>query len=148
MNRNKRRMTFSSRFRASDEGGRMNNRPMKMILGVFVGTVLSISMLALYLGYQMEWKQTTIAIYDNAETGHRVVFQEIGETFLFGPSKVEICLEDETGKALDAVTARIYNDGSNLDNGNLTVKWTDGGVQIILHGDEQEDEIHELCFPP
>lgn len=122
----------------------MKNKLMKIILGALAGIVLSVSMLALYFEYQMEWKKTTIAEYDNAETSYKVVFQEVGEPMLFGPSKVKILLKDETGETLDAVTTRIYNDGSSLHNGNLTVIWTEEGVQITLHGDEQVDEIYEL----
>lgn len=124
----------------------MKSKPLKITLAVLVGIALSVSVLILYFGYQMELKKTTIAVYNNVESNYRILFQEIGEPFTFGPSEVEIALEDETGKTLDAVTTRIYNDGGNLDKGNLTVTWTDGGVQIAIHGDEQEDEIHELYY--
>ena len=124
----------------------MKSKPVKIILAVLAGIALSISVLMLYLGYQLELKKTTIAVYNNEESTLKILFQEIGESFTFGPSKVEIVLEDETGKVLDSVTTRIYNDGSNLDEGNLTVTWTDSGVQIAIHGDEQKDEIHQLYY--
>lgn len=124
----------------------MKKQIIKTVIGVIIGIVVAVLMIALYLGYQVEWKRTTIAVFENEETGYSVVFQEIGTAFLFGPSKVEVSLEDEAGKTVDEITARIYNDGSNLFKGNLSVSWMDTGVQITLHGEEQEDKIYTLSW--
>lgn len=124
----------------------MKKHIIKTIIGIIIGFVIAVLVITLYFGYQVEWKRTTIAVYENEDAGYSVVFQEIGTAFLFGPSKVEVSLEDENGRTVDSVTDRIYNDGKTLRKGNISVSWTDIGVQITLNGEEQEDKTYTLSW--
>lgn len=89
---------------------------------------------------------STIAVYENEDTGHSVIFEEIGVPFFFGPSTVKLTLKDENGKKIDEVRTEISNDGSTLYKGNATVIWNETGVDITLHGCEQEDKTYTIAY--
>ena len=124
----------------------MKKEIIKKIGMVLLGIIIFFAITVGYFVYQIEFKKTTIAEFVNSENHYIIKFQEIGEPFLFGPSKVIVVLEDESGKDIDEIKDYISNDGSNLQKGNISVVWTDTGVEITLHGDEQEDKLHELQY--
>lgn len=101
---------------------------------------------AVFFVYEIEWKKTVITELKNEETGCSVVLQEIGSPFSFGPSKVQVILENEKGNIIDEAEDRIYNDGKTLYAGNISVVWTDTGVNVTLHGEEQEDSVLKLQY--
>ena len=113
---------------------------------VVLTILLLLSSFFLYAKYQMSWKRTSIAVYENDENGYRIVFEEIGEAFTFGPSHVRITLKDEKGKEVNFVDTHISNDGARLYEENAQVLWEDDKVQITLIGCEQEDEIIEFDY--
>ena len=96
--------------------------------------------------YEICYKTTTVAVYENEDTGHSVIFEEIGVSFFFGPSTVKLTLKDENGKKIDDVRTEISNDGSTLYKGNATVVWNETEVDITLHGCEQEDKTYTIAY--
>jgi len=85
-------------------------------------------------------EKTVIATMENTKTNHSVVLLEIGNSFTFGPSTVQVLLKNATGEILDAAEASIYNDGKAITANNISVIWTDTCAHITLHGEEQQDE--------
>ena len=113
-----------------------------------MAAVVLMPLAVLYPAYELEWKKTAIAEFEDTAAGHRVIFQEIGAPFLFGPSKVRIILEDEAGRTVDEAEDRIFNDGKALDTGNISVTWTDAGADVTLYGEEQDPKIIKLQYQP
>lgn len=120
----------------------------KQIIKSVLATVLAIAFLMLasflYLSYETGFKK--IDELKNVETGHSVIFQEVGCPVSFGPSRVQIILENEKGEVVDEVEDRIYNDGKILQKGNISVVWTDTGANVTLSGEEQEDKFLKLQY--
>lgn len=124
----------------------MKKQIIKSVLAVVMGISFLLLADALFSVYEMEWKKTVITELKNEETGCSVVLQEIGSPFSFGPSMVQVILKNEKGNILDEAEDRIYNDGKNLYAGNISVVWTDTGVDVTLHGEEQEDRVLKLQY--
>ena len=119
---------------------------IKSVLTVVIVIAFFLLASTLYFLYEVEWKKTIIIELENTETGHSVILQEIGCPVSFGPSKVQIILENEQGELVDEAEDRIYTDGKKLDQGNISVIWTDTSANITLCGEEQEDKSLVLQY--
>ena len=108
---------------------------------IFVIAILCGSIL-----YQIFWEKTTIAIIENEERGYTVELQEVGTAFLFGPSSVRVILKNSSGRVIDRFTDKIQNDGGTLDEGNISVSWHAGCVEVVLSGEEQENHIYQMNY--
>lgn len=124
----------------------MKKQIIKSVLTVVIVIAFFLLASTLYFLYEVEWKKTIIIELENTETGHSVILQEIGCPVSFGPSKVQIILENEQGELVDEAEDRIYNDGKKLDQGNISVIWTDTSANITLCGEEQEDKSLVLQY--
>lgn len=124
----------------------MKKQIIKSILTVVIVIAFFLLASTLYFLYEVEWKKTVIIELENTETGHSVILQEIGCPVSFGPSRVQIILENEHGEVVDEAEDRIYNDGKNLDQGNISVIWTDTSANVTLCGEEQEDKSLVLQY--
>lgn len=124
----------------------MKKQIIKSILTVVIVIASFLLASTLHFLYEVEWKKTVIIELENTETGHSVILQEIGCPFSFGPSRVQIILENEHGEVVDEAEDRIYNDGKNLDQGNISVIWTDTSANVTLCGEEQEDKSLVLQY--
>lgn len=124
----------------------MKKQIIKSVLTVVIVIAFFLLASTLYFLYEVEWKKTVIIELENTETGHSVILQEIGCPVSFGPSKVQIILENEQGELVDEAEDRIYNDGKNLDQGNISVIWTDTSANVTLCGEEQEDKSLVLQY--
>ena len=123
-------------------------KALKVIFGV-IGTILILlALMILFFMYQMNWKRTKIAEFENSENHYSVILQEIGSPFLFGPSDVRVILKDAKGTARDDLRTSIANDGGSLSSYNILVNWTASGAYITLRGQEQQDESFLLHYAP
>ena len=122
----------------------MKKRIIKCVVAIVSVVAVLLSSEVIYNQYIYNWKKTTIATFENM--GYRIIFQEIGLAFTFGPSKIKITLEDESGKSISEIEDKIYNDGKSLGGRNITVVWNDTEVSITLHGEEQRDKVHVMSY--
>ena len=79
----------------------MKKQIIKSVLTVVIVIAFFLLASTLYFLYEVEWKKTVIIELENTETGHSVILQEIGCPVSFGPSKVQIILENEQGELVD-----------------------------------------------
>lgn len=124
----------------------MNDRITKFIIAIISSVIISILLIIFAFIYVFNWKTTTIAEFKNEQNGYAVIFQEVGETFLFGSSTVHIILEDEKGEKIDQIEDDINNDGKKLKSENISVDWGNMEVHVTLHGEEQQDELHIIKY--
>ena len=87
--------------------------------------------------------------YDSPNDKYTIVVK-CTDAFMFGPQDIKIKARKNTfwgnftGK--EYVTF-IGNDGKNLDENNIIINWkNDEQAEIILKGEEQEDEILIITF--
>lgn len=125
---------------------RVVKRISKAIIAILLIFALLLGAFIIYVNYQLKWKKTAIAVYDNTTTGYTVLFEQIGVPFLFGTHNVKITLKNERGKEIDHIDATIANDGATLYESNVVVVWEDNMVKVILKGCEQKDETYEFYY--
>ena len=119
---------------------------LKALIALLLVSVLAIGILAIYLTYAMNWKKTTIAEYTNYDNSYTVVFEQVGDAFLFGPHKAKVTLRDARGRKVASAVTTIYNDGGYLSKWNADVVWETDRARITIRGAEQEDEVIELYY--
>ena len=120
------------------------NKAVKSIIVLISGIFLIGAVFLFGFEYEINYKLTEIATFQNEETGNAIIFQEKGSPFLFGPAEVKINLVNADGECVDDFTSTIQNDGAALQKDNVEVNWYPDYVEVILSGEEQQDEIHQL----
>ncbi len=56
----------------------------------------------------------------------------------FGPHMIKIYAKNYREKAVILLEDKIYNDGSNLQEANVSVNWMENSADIYIRGSEQE----------
>lgn len=107
-----------------------------IILGIFV----------FRFKYTTEFKVRTISQYTNPNNNYTIMFQSVGEPFLFEPEEVKITLFDNKKKKITTIHGYISNDGGRARENNIQIKWFNDYVEITLSGDEQKDEIYKIDY--
>lgn len=125
-------------------------KKFKKIMKIILSTIITIAIIGgIFLGYFIyatTYKGTTISKSVNPDNKYTIKFQEVGEVFMFSPSKVRVTLLNNKGEKMNSISESIYNDGVNLSENNITVQWFNGYVEIILSGCEQANESYRLDF--
>ena len=124
----------------------MKKKISKIIVVVIALLVVALVSTKIYSLYQTKWKITTITEFENSDNGYKLLFQEVGESSLFGPSSVRIVLENEAGKSVHHIETDISNDGKTLSDENISVEWQETRVIVILDGEEQREESYVIEY--
>lgn len=123
---------------------------MKVIMrNISIGVISVVVVLGSFMcwfRYETEYKITTISEYTSPNNKYTIRFQSVGEPFLFGPDEVKITLLDYTKKKIQTISESISNDGAKACEGNIKVKWFDEYVEIILSGEQQQDETYKIDY--
>lgn len=122
------------------------NKIIKTILISIISVVIISSSFVLWFIYETEYKLTTISQYTSPNNNYEILFQSVGEPFLFGPDKVKITLLDDKGKEIRILSESISNDGGPSGEDSIKVKWFDQYVEITLSGSEQQDETYRMDY--
>lgn len=141
-------MTFLKNMKRSFKikGVLAMNKAVKGIIAL-VSCIFLVSAVFLFgFEYEINYKLTEISTFQNEETGNAIIFQEKGQSFLFGSSEVKINLVNANGECIDDFTSTIQNDGAALQKDNVEVNWYPDYVEVILSGEEQQDEVYQLKY--
>ena len=122
------------------------NKVLKTILISIISVVIILSSFVSLFIYETEYKLTTISKHTNPNNNYKILFQSVGEPFLFGPDKVKITLLDDKKKKVRVLSESISNDGGRAHEDNIKIKWFDNYVEITLSGSEQQDETYSIDY--
>ena len=128
------------------KGCEVINKVIKTILISIISVVLIFGSFVLWFIYETEYKLTTISQQTNPNNNYEILFQSVGEPFLFGPDKVKITLLDDKKKKVRVLSESISNDGGRAHEDNIKIKWFDDYVEITLSGSEQPDETYRIDY--
>lgn len=118
----------------------------KVILGVAAAILVTFVLLWGGFVYKTRYKITTVTKDDSPDGNYELVLQAVGEAvWPFGPAKGRVLLKENQTEA-SRVTITIYDDGSNIREDSWSVTWHPDCAEVILSGDEQEDERIMLYF--
>lgn len=95
-----------------------------------------------FLIYKTEYRKSEICSAENGP--YRLVIYQIGEPgFPFGSG--DCCLELYDQKSLiSKMDITLTNDGKWPDENNFDILWHEDRVEIIVHGEEQDDKTYVL----
>lgn len=122
------------------------NDTKKIILITIISIVLILGSFVFWFKYETEYKLTTISEHTNPNNKYVILFQSVGEPFLFGPDKVKITLLDDNNKKVDVLINSISNDGGRAGKDSIRVEWFDDYVEITLSGCEQQDKTYRIDY--
>lgn len=115
------------------------------IIAIIVVIIVAITSIGLY------WinKPKLIGEFHSEDDKYIVSFIETKEPILFfDPSEVKIELRSNDEKITEKqeISTSIANDGKRLDDNNWKINFKDDHVEIILIGEEQEDEVIKIYY--
>ena len=121
-------------------------KAFKVILAVLLTLAVTAGAVLLIFTYEMRWKVTDVDRSTAPDGVHTVVLKAKGEAeFPFGPAPGHLVLK-EGKKTLAKADFCVYDDGGSLRHESWEVRWEDGFVLVLLHGDEQNDDLVVLYF--
>lgn len=88
-----------------------------------------------------------VAQYVNPANNYRILFQTVGSPdWPFGEVDVRIKLLNDKNKTIELINTSLQNDGKTAQEENISIKWFEQYVEVILLSDEQEDDIYHLYY--
>jgi len=97
-----------------------------------------------YLYYETEYKKTEIVAYEKEP--YKLTVYQIGTPgFPFGDGRCRLVLSTN-GKVIEQEDVRLANDGKWPVSSNFSVRWNEDSAEIIIRGEEQEDELCVLYY--
>lgn len=125
---------------------RIIKKCLKVILWIIGAIALIILIFWLCLHYEMNYKKTVCDTAISPDNKYQITLMAIGEPdWPFGSASGRLILKE--GKNQIAQTDfELWNDGGSISSGCWKVTWYEDYVEVILSGEEQEDERFILYF--
>lgn len=119
---------------------------LKVILCIIGAIALIILIFWLCLHYEMNYKKTVCDTAISPDEKYQITLMAIGEPdWPFGSASGRLILKE--GKNwISQIDFELWNDGGNISSGCWKVTWYEDYVEVILSGEEQEDERFILYF--
>lgn len=117
-----------------------------ILLGIMLIIIIPIIITIGTIIYYLSFDVNTIGTYTNDQNHYIIKYQEIGCAAFFGPTKVKVTLYNEKGRPKKWFSTKLFNDGKSPTDDNITIIWLDDRVKIIIDGEEQPEEIHEINY--
>lgn len=127
-------------------GGKCLGRLAIICVGVcLAGIVLALAVGAILPFSSNNNQITDVSTVSSPDGAYQVAFQMRGEpAWPFGPVKVLVTVLEKDGTVVEKLESSIANDGGPAFPANMQVVWQANTVEIILNGEEQEDETHQI----
>lgn len=114
------------------------------ITNIFSGALIAIGIAFLLLGgtywYFFSFQKTELFTESSPEGTHKLEFYEKGSPFFVGESKIQVKYE---GKRINVP---IANDGMNLSEKNVFIRWTDEDTAIISLSGTNQTGSNKITF--
>lgn len=119
---------------------------LKVILCIIGAIALIILIFWLCLHYEMNYKKTVCDTAISPDEKYQITLMAIGEPdWPFGSASGRLILKE--GKNwISQIDFELWNDGGSISSGCWKVTWYEDYVEVILSGEEQEDERFILYF--
>ena len=116
------------------------------ILGIAAVINIMIVVLAGSFTYTTKYKIHEVADSISQDGKYVLLFQQVGDPdWPFGHTHARLVLKDESG-TITKYHFDVANDGANVHSDSWQVTWKENCVEVVISGEEQNDNQYILCF--
>jgi len=116
------------------------------IMGIMAAFNIMIVVLAGNFTYTTRYKIHEVAYSTSQDGRYVLLFQQVGDPdWPFGHNHARLVLKDESG-TITKYHFDVANDGANVHSDSWQVTWKENCVEVVISGEEQNDNQYILYF--
>lgn len=124
---------------------KVHNAIIKGLLGILAGLCITVLCFAGIFYYVTVFKISDVDTSVSSDGKYSLTMQAVGEPLFFGPADGQFVLK-KGEKRISKVKFSLSNDGGNISQDTWHVTWKKNQVEIIIYGEEQNDEQFLLFY--
>ena len=124
---------------------KVHNTIVKCLFGILAGLCITVLCFAGIFYYLIVFKVSNVDTSLSSGGEYSLTMQAVGEPLFFGPADGQFILK-KGEKRISKVKFSLRDDGGNISQDTGQVTWKKNQVEIIICGEEQNDEQFLLFF--
>jgi len=124
---------------------KVHNTIIKGLFGILAGLCITVLCFVGIFYYLIVFKVSNVDTSVSSDGEYSLTMQAVGEPLFFGPADGQFILK-KGEKRIGKVKFSLSNDGGNISRDTWHVTWKKNQVEIIIYGEEQNDEQFLLFF--
>lgn len=124
---------------------KVHNIIIKGLFGILAGLCITVLCFVGIFYYVIVFKVSNVDTSVSSDGEYSLTMQAVGEPLFFGPADGQFILK-KGEKRISKVKFSLRDDGGNISQDTWQVTWKKNQVEIIIYGEEQNDEQFLLFF--
>ena len=124
---------------------KVHNTIIKGLFGILAGLCITVLCFVGIFYYLIVFKVSNVDTSLSSGGEYSLTMQAVGEPFFFGPADGQFILK-KGEKRISKVKFSLRDDGGNISQDTWHVTWKKNQVELIICGEEQNDEQFLLFF--
>ena len=124
---------------------KVHNTIIKGLFGILAGLCITVLCFVGIFYYLIVFKVSNVDTSVSSDGEYSLTMQAVGEPLFFGPADGQFILK-KGEKRISKVKFSLRDDGGNILQDTWHVTWKKNQVEIIIYGEEQNDEQFLLFF--
>lgn len=124
---------------------KVHNTIIKGLFGILAGLCITVLCFVGIFYYLIVFKVLNVDTSVSSDGEYSLTMQAVGEPLFFGPADGQFILK-KGEKRISKVKFSLRDDGGNISQDTWHVTWKKNQVEIIIYGEEQNDEQFLLFF--
>ena len=124
---------------------KVHNTIIKGLFGILAGLCITVLCFVGIFYYLIVFKVSNVDTSLSSGGEYSLTMQAVGEPLFFGPADGQFILK-KGEKRISKVKFSLRDDGGNISQDTWHVTWKKNQVEIIIYGEEQNDEQFLLFF--
>ena len=124
---------------------KVHNTIIKGLFGVLAGLCITVLCFVGIFYYLIVFKVSNVDTSVSSDGEYSLTMQAVGEPLFFGSADGQFILK-KGEKRISKVKFSLRDDGGNISQDTWHVTWKKNQVEIIIYGEEQNDEQFLLFF--
>ena len=124
---------------------KVHNTIIKGLFGVLAGLCITVLFFVGIFYYLIVFKVSNVDTSVSSDGEYSLTMQAVGEPLFFGSADGQFILK-KGEKRISKVKFSLRDDGGNISQDTWHVTWKKNQVEIIIYGEEQNDEQFLLFF--
>ena len=124
---------------------KVHNTIIKGLFGILAGLCITVLCFVGIFYYLIVFKVSNVDTSVSSDGEYSLTMQAVGEPLFFGPADGHFILK-KGEKRISKVKFSLRDDGGNISQDTWQVTWKKNQVEIIIYGEEKNDEQFLLFF--